>query len=245
MNIDKYLNNKGTVLSDDLNKEIVPENTLLWSLQLFILAIKKSEGGITNLLYPSINDYFYSCIRENGYFKNIGLPDEQLLEKDRATSKDQLTAYSCWSLFIGSNHANIIAKQLKWFFYDGNFIHPKEYAALKIMGGQDTWYWRVIYVLTNLWTFRHGTKTRPKLIDCFKTLITKGVWPHRVSVQKTDGELLYWVTREYFGVISKGLDEYANKWIDERFGGWAGVHKKYFGRDHPITLLSEKAGDRV
>lgn len=239
MNIEKYLNNRGTVLSDDLNKEIVPENTFLWTLQLYILAILNYNKEVQGKLYENMLNFFHSCIGEDGYFVNIPIKEFKN-PKDKKPSKDQLIAYAAFSCLIKTDHAKTIASQLKFFKYKDNFIHPKEYAALKIMGGKGNIFWRAIYTLTNMWTFSHGTKTRPKLhlniINWFKTF----KWTPRSSVQKTDGELLYWVTRECCGVISRGLDEYANTWIKHRFNGWSGVHEQYFKQGHPITLLSKE-----
>lgn len=222
------------------------ENSPPWSVNQYFLC--KKLGIDDRGLGQALDLYLEECINpKTGMINNIaGTIDPK--NKDSFLSPDQIRPWAIWSKYRGrKEHVQILDHMKSHFLTYNNLtgktdinrlIHPREYFFLKMLNNEDTWFDRWSFNQITRHTFSTGTKTRPTLIDSMKIWVKTGTYPHRITMQKTDMELLFWSSMQIFS-FDDDLLEFCNYHVTKRFGGWQNVFKTYYGYDHPTYKLAK------
>ena len=204
------------------------ENSFLWTVELFI--VQHKQGNNTDSLCFTIDKALEDMDLGKGLYKqapHIGLDQGH----DSYMSHDQLTAIICYLSIKGRKDK--IKEILKAFKYgisynnvDSKFrpMHPRDLIFYNIMNGSIlAWLLLPLLLLITFITFKQNIKKR-----------------NGVELQKTDGEILYYIKRECTNAF-RPVNSYCESRVKSRFGSWDKLFNVYFRDDnHPINLIENK-----
>lgn len=247
----QYRNKRELLNSSKKPVEIIDENCPLYSLEEILLLNRVDPSGhISISKVAKLGKYIGLLKNKNGYYNNIV---DVKTGHDAYTSHDQLRTICVFSVLYGLNYHEEVWKKIKkgLFTYDNviakfnirRLVHPRDIIFIGYLNNNIlcnlciSAYFLIAYV-----TFSKNFKYRPTIWDRVKTRFSQGAWPKVNRVQKTDGELLYWVeSHVYKSIFSKFFNKRFNKKIEKRFGSWRQVFSKYFpDQKHPINLTTAR-----